>query len=151
MKTVFIKSWYKKDVKVINDFLHDNGHFLSHVSFQKTFELHICTMQYNSIVNTISSYLKSFLPVPIKCLFKRPFTPYIPLCYKSFLLQNKCTKPIYKQLIACKITPTAIPKWNSELVQNWVEICVYGALNVCFKTTNLFKGYNTDYFIELFL
>lgn len=93
-------------------------------------------MQYNSIVSAISTYLKFFLPVHIKCLLKRSFTPYIPLYYKPFLLQNKCTKPIYKQLIACKLTPTAIPKSNSELVQYGVEICVYDALYVCFKTTN---------------
>lgn len=33
MKILFIKSWYKKGVKVINDFLDDNGNFLLYVSF----------------------------------------------------------------------------------------------------------------------
>lgn len=57
----------------------------------------------------------------------------------NVILQNKCTKPIYKQLIACKkkITPTAIPKWNPEWVCTNMGIeSVYDAFNVCFWTIN---------------
>ena len=35
MKTLFIKGWYKKGVKVINDFLDDNGNFFVTCKFSK--------------------------------------------------------------------------------------------------------------------
>lgn len=35
MKVLFIKSWYKKGVKVINDFLDDNGIFCHMYVFKK--------------------------------------------------------------------------------------------------------------------
>lgn len=61
MKTLFIKSCYKKGVKIINRFLEDNGNVLSHIVFQHKFDLHICTLQYNSIVSAININISKFL------------------------------------------------------------------------------------------
>ena len=46
-KSLFIKTWYEKGVKVVNDFLDDNGFFLSRELFKNKFNItNVCTMQY---------------------------------------------------------------------------------------------------------
>lgn len=132
MKTLFIKSWYEKGVKIISDFLDVDGNLLPHDIFQHRFNMNVCIMQYNSVVSAISRYLKSFLT---KNSYQRFITPYIPIYYKSLLLYNKCTNVVYRQLNSCNVIPTSISKWESELVQYGAKICVNDAFNVCFKTT----------------
>eukprot|EP00105_Crassostrea_gigas_P040116 XP_019924264.1 PREDICTED: uncharacterized protein LOC109619185 [Crassostrea gigas] len=132
MKTLFIKSWYEKGVKIISDFLDVDGNLLPHDIFQHRFNMNVCIMQYNSVVSAISRYLKSFLT---KNSYQGFITPYIPIYYKSLLLYNKCTNVVYRQLNSCNVIPTSISKWESELVQYGAKICVNDAFNVCFKTT----------------
>ncbi|XP_056019638.1 uncharacterized protein LOC125668194 [Ostrea edulis] len=132
MKTLFIKSWYKKGVRLIDDFLDDKGNLLSHNLFQHKFDIQVCILQYNSVLSAISTHLKLF---ENKGVFNRAFSPYIPLFYKPLILQTKCTKSVYKQLNVNHDIPTSVSKWNLDPVAYGIEICVKDAFTVCFKTT----------------
>ena len=133
MKTLFIKSWYKKGVKIIDDFLDERGNILSHSTFQQKFDIQVCILQYNSVVSAISTHLKSF--GLSKAFLNRSFTPYVPLYYKPLILHTKCTQSVYKQLNVNHVIPTSVHKWNLELVPYGIEICVKDVFTVCFKTT----------------
>ena len=53
---------YEKGVKVVNDFLDENGLFLSQELFKNKFNItNVCTMQYNSIISAIAKFLKKIL------------------------------------------------------------------------------------------
>ena len=131
-KPLFIKSWYKKGVKLTGDFLDDRGNLLSHSNFQHKFDIEVCTLQYNSVLSAISGYLKSF---ENRGIFHRSNTPYIPLLYKPLILHSKCTKPVYKLLNVNHVIPTSVCKWNLELAPYSIEICIKDVFIVCFKTT----------------
>ena len=137
MKTLFIKTWYKKGVKLIGDFLDDRGNLISHDLFQQKFDIKVCILQYNSVMSAVSTYLKSLESGGITCInrFYNPYIPYIPLYYKPLLMHTKCTKSVYKQLNMNIVTPTSVTKWNLELTPYGVEICVNDIFTLCFKTT----------------
>jgi hypothetical protein len=51
-------TWYQHGVKIISDFLDEDGNFLLQEEFTQKFRLiDICTIQYNSIVSSISMFL----------------------------------------------------------------------------------------------
>ena len=93
-KSLFIKTWYEKGVKVVNDFLDENGLFLSRELFKNKFNItNVCTMQYNSIISAIAKFLKNscFSREEYCCVYG----PGIPLYYEPLLFYKKCTKIIY--------------------------------------------------------
>lgn len=55
---IYINTWYQHGVKIIADFLDEDGNFLLQEEFTQKFRLiDICTMQYNSIISSISKFL----------------------------------------------------------------------------------------------
>ena len=61
-KRLFVITWCEKGVKVVHDFLDENGLFLSRELLKNKFNItNVCTMQYHSIKSAIAMFLKKFL------------------------------------------------------------------------------------------
>lgn len=56
---MFYKEWYRRGVKIVKDFLYENGSFLSKSDFEKKFNFEICFMQYNSMISAVAKFVKS--------------------------------------------------------------------------------------------
>ena len=58
-KCVFYRDWYRKGVKLVIDFLNDDGSIVSKPDFAKRFNFNtnMCCMKYNSIICAISKYM----------------------------------------------------------------------------------------------
>lgn len=92
-KYVFIKDWYVKGVKIIGDFLNENGNILSRIDFTERFHFsYIPPMLYNSLICAISKYL-TYLSID-KSTLKRDCTTFMPFYYESIFLKEKVTKHI---------------------------------------------------------
>ena len=134
-KVVFFKSWYDKGVKVVQDFLDEDGHFLCYDVFQQLYNLDdFCIMKYNSVTSAISKYLK-LLSID-KTSIRRLPSPCLPIYFEPILIVEKCTKIIYNYLNVKEVNPTSINKWKQELnVYGEVTVAVKDIFKVCFKTT----------------
>ena len=67
----FIKTWYQNGIKLISDFLNDNGSFMSYDEFLNNYNLpNVYMMQFNGIISAISKFLKSVSVE--KHAFKKP-------------------------------------------------------------------------------
>jgi hypothetical protein len=132
---VFVKKWYEKGVKTINDFVDSNGNFLTLDGFKQIFHLdHVCYMQYNSIINSISTLVKK-LNVP-KELRKHANGPTTPFHYRDILLHKKCTNHIYNIINTQEEIPTSIVKWkSSNLLSGCEDINTKQIFEICFKLT----------------
>ena len=86
--SVFIKSWYEKGIKVLQDFFDEDCNLLVFEAFKCTYNLrNICIMQYNSITTAILKYLR-FLHVD-RTFVKLLPNPCIPIFSKvSYHLKN---------------------------------------------------------------
>lgn len=135
-KYVFIKDWYVKGVKIIGDFLNENGNILSRIDFTERFHFsYIPPMLYNSLICAISKYL-TYLSID-KSTLKRDCTTFMPFYYESIFLKEKVTKHIYICLTSNDCVPTAINKWNAELCDILPnDLCVQDVFKICFRTTN---------------
>ena len=132
---IYINTWYQHGVKIIADFLDEDGNFLLQEEFTQKFRLiDICTMQYNSIISSISKFL-NVMSVKRSEVKKKCF-PYIPLYFKPILLNKKCSKVLYDMINSNNIIPKAIQKWNTELTPHLENnISTKELFKVCFKTT----------------
>lgn len=136
-KSMFYKEWYKKGVKTVKDFLHDDGSFLSKSEFEKRFHLNkVCFMQYNSIISAVRKFVKdSNFSKENYVNFVGPFLPFYCV---ELLLYKKCTKPIYNLIntnVQC-IIPNSIIRWNSKIVmRGHSELILQDIFKVCFKVT----------------
>lgn len=82
-KYVFIKDWYMKGVKIIGDFLNENGNILSRIDFTERFHFsYIPPVLYNSVICAISKYL-TYLSIDTSTL-KRHCTTFMPFYYEVF-------------------------------------------------------------------
>ena len=80
-ESVFFKSWYDKGVKVVQDFLVEDGHFLCYDVFQQMYNLNdFCIMKYNSVTSAISKYLK-LLSID-KTSIRRLPSPCLPIYFE---------------------------------------------------------------------
>jgi hypothetical protein len=73
------------------------------INFQHEFDIHVCTLLYNSVMSAILCYLKLF---ENRGLFHRSYTPYIPLLYKPLILHTRCTNPVHTLLNVSHGIPT---------------------------------------------
>lgn len=55
--------------------------------------------------------------------------------FEVILLNEKCTKAIYKTLNYTDVVPTAISRWNNELPHGQ-NLCIQDCFKICFMTTN---------------
>lgn len=133
--SIFIKKWYNKGVKIIDDFLVEDNAFLSRESFEEKYNIQgICFMQYNSIISAISKFLKGTQFSKVN--FSKLQRPFVPMLYGKLMLMNKCTKHIYKNINIKCVQPSAFLKWNSELVLKvFPEVELKNVFKVSFKTS----------------
>ena len=104
-KSIFIKELYDKGVQTIDDFSDNNGIFYTREKFVEKYNIpFICFMKYNSIICAISIFLKG--TQFSREGFVRLQRPYIPMMYRILILNNKCTKPIYRLINSEKVNPT---------------------------------------------
>ncbi|XP_055995578.1 uncharacterized protein LOC130046786 [Ostrea edulis] len=134
-KDIYVKTWYQHGVKIIGDFLDEDGNFLLLQDFSQKFRLaNVCTMQYNSITSTISKFLKT-LSVK-RSDVKKNCTPFIPFYFEFILLNDKCSKVLYDMINSNDLIPKSIQKWNTELsVHLEGNVSVKELFKACFKTS----------------
>ena len=131
--SVFFDKWYEKGVKVVHDFLDENGNILQRTDFQQKFDIaFISVMQYNSISCAISYFLRTtgfdFQDMHIEL-------PYLPCHIRCMFGNTKCTKTIYNLLNHNTIQPTGILKWKTKLPAIAESIVMRDVFKICFKTT----------------
>lgn len=86
-KTIYVKLWYEHGVKIVSDFLNNDGTFLSQHDFEKQFSLtNICTMQFNSVISAISKFLKTMSVN--RSDVSKDFSPFIPFYFEYILLNE---------------------------------------------------------------
>ena len=132
-KSIFIKELYEKGVKIIDDFLDNNGSFYAREYFVEEYDInYMCFMKYNGITCAVATFLKgthfsreNFLKL------QRPF---LPMLYRIPILNNKCTKPIYSNINTDIVNPTAFSKWNDEMrLKGHPEVEFKDVFKICFK------------------
>ena len=130
-KSIFIKNWYQKGVKVLGDFF-ENEKLLTREQFQQKFDLNeICPLLFNGIKSTISKYLKS-LHINIGEFKVINAFPYIPFHLNTLFPYDKGNRQLYSLLNLKETMPSAIIKWNS--IDNF-NLIVKEVFVTCFKTT----------------
>ena len=138
-KCVFYREWYRKGVKLVSDFLYDDGSIVSKSDFEKRFNFNtnICCLKYNSIISAISKYVKNMNFS--KDNYTKTVGPFIPFHCVEILLYKKCTKPIYKLVNTRKEStciPSSICRWNLTTVQmGYLELPIHDVFKICFKVT----------------
>ena len=134
-KTIYVKLWYEHGVKIVSDFLNNDGTFLSQHDFEKQFSLtNICTMQFYSVISAISKFLKTMSVN--RSDVSKDFSPFIPFYFEYILLNEKCSKVLYQLINSKDIVPKAIQKWNTELSLHLdINDSVKDFFKICFKTT----------------
>lgn len=150
-KTIYVKLWYEHGVKIVSDFLNNDGTFLSQHDFEKQFSLtNIFTMQFNSVISAISKFFKT-MSVNRSDLSK-DFSPFIPFYFGYILLNEKCSKVLCQLINSKDIVPKAIQKWNTEL-SLYLEMILW-KIFLKFVLRQLlilqYNGYNTEFFTEFF-
>lgn len=134
-KPIIVYNWYEHGIKTIGDFLNEDGQFLKQHDFAQNYRLsNVCTMLYNSVINAISSFLRS---QSIKRSdVRKYYYPYIPFYFEYVLLFEKCSKILYNLINSKDIIPSSIQKWNTELsMQLEINVSVKEFFKVCFKTS----------------
>ena len=134
-KSVFFKSWCKKGVVYVADFLDDRGNLLSKAQFEKKFIMtNINFMQYTSIKSSITSFLKKIKFD--RTTFKHEQLPLMPYYFKCILTENKCNKVVYKMLNTREGIPTALQKWNTTFqFDGELKQVTRKLFTICFKTS----------------
>lgn len=87
-KYIFIKDWYMKGVKIIGDFLNENGNILLRIEFiERFYFLYIFLMLYNSVICVILKYL-IYLFID-KFILKRDCIIFMLFYYEFIFLKKK--------------------------------------------------------------
>ena len=113
-KPVFIKEWYEKGIKIVQDFFDSDCNVLTLEKFQRLYNLQgVCVMKYNSIISAMSTYLRS---ISIdRHSIKQNINPCMPVFFEPVLLHEKCSKIIYNILNEKEDIPTSMGKLKTEL------------------------------------
>lgn len=135
-KYVFIKDWYMKGVKIIGDFMNENGNILLRIDFiERFYFLYIFLMLYNSVICVILKYL-IYLFID-KFILKRDCIIFMLFYYEFIFLKEKVIKYIYICLILNDCVFIVINKWNVELCDILLnDFCVYDVFKICFRIIN---------------
>jgi hypothetical protein len=124
-KSVFLKEWYKKGIKYVQDLLKDDGSFMSHAELGHKYGVRINFLQCYQIRAAIPYAWKRMLSV----LSTNEWSPKIEFNLDentSKTIQNMTCKDFYWFLISKKhpTVPTAELRWAEELdiQHNWEDI-----------------------------
>jgi hypothetical protein len=60
-RTIFYPEWFNRGVKFVNDFVNDDGSFLTLDQFSNKFGLCVNFLQYNGVISSLRQMLKLYL------------------------------------------------------------------------------------------
>ena len=133
-QSVYIKAWYDKNVKFVNDLFNANGKLMNKSDFEKKFNINnVCMLKYQGILGNIKMFMKQK-----KLNFENTneVEPFIPNHLHCILKNRKGCKDIYKSFTNKTVIPTAMHRWNSTQIHDfkfdeWEQI-----FELTYKTTN---------------
>ena len=105
---IFLKSWFDRGIKDINDLIDENGKFYQLNEFKMKTGIQTNFLEYNGLIKSIRHYLQS---IHIK-ITHRESTPFIPANILPILKNNKGSKCMYDTLNKTQDTPTGQASWN---------------------------------------
>ena len=123
-KPFFLKTWYNKGVRYINDFINENGKFYSEHEFTTLYSINSNFIQYNGILRAIKTFLKNH---DITEFYNKSSNPLIPFSILNIVEHKNGCKGIYNILNKNIHQPTSKSKWEQEYQvedECWKEIYV---------------------------
>jgi hypothetical protein len=133
-KSLFIKQWYERGVKIIDDFLDEKGCFLSKENFAKKYNIEsICCMKYNSVISAISTFMKGLNFSKEHCV--KMYRPFSPLYFGIILQAKKTSQYIYRFINISNNVPKSFEKWKSLHLYKELHFTVQDVFKNCFMVS----------------
>ena len=107
---VWIKHWYKKGVRFVNDLINENGEFYSKDESERIYVIKANFIQFQGLVQTIKVHIR---PHNVRSFTKKLQSPFIPTNIHLLIKSKKGGKDFYTILCTNTEKPTSQPKWNS--------------------------------------
>lgn len=105
---IYLKTWFKKGVRYINDLVNENGIFYEQAEFTEKTGIQTNFIQYNGLIQSIKQYFKQ---LKIEISHREP-SPFIPSHIYPILKHSKGSKDMYYLLNKKHETPTGQNTWN---------------------------------------
>lgn len=133
-KSIFIKQWYERGVKIIDDFLDEKGCFLSKENFAKKYNIEpLCCMKYNSVISAISTLMKEL--DFSKEHYVKMYRPFFPLYFGIILQAKKTSQYIYRFINTSNNVPKSFEKWKSLDFYRELHVSVKDVFKNCFMVS----------------
>ena len=130
--SVFIKSWYDKGIRYINDLIQD-GRFLTENEIFDLYKIRVNYLQYHGLKIAIKKYINSVHKDSFQTISKCK-TPFIPYHFQVILKSRSGSRMIYDKLNKNSDIPTSKIKWNASF--NFTDIQWKRFYSSPFTTTN---------------
>ena len=121
---IFYPEWFNRGVKFVNDFVNDDGSFLTLDQFSNKFGLCVNFLQYNGVISFLRQILKLY---PYGDKSSNLQTPFVPSSLQNSFRSSKGSKDMYTILNKNSSVPTAQRKWNTVFDINsneWKQIYI---------------------------
>ena len=102
--------WFNRGVKFVNDFVNDDGSFLTLDQFSNKFGFCVNFLQYNGVISSLRQMLKLY---PYGDKSSNLQTPFVPSSLQNIFRSSKGSKDMYTILNKNSSVPTAQRKWNT--------------------------------------
>ena len=123
-RTIFYPVWFNRGVKFVNDFVNDDGSFLTLDQFSNKFGFCVNFLQYNGVISSLRQMLKLY---PYGDKSSNLQTPFVPSSLQNIFRSSKGSKDMYTILNKNSSVSTAQRKWNTVLDINsneWKQIYI---------------------------
>ena len=122
-RTIIYPEWFNRGV---NDFVNDDGSFLTLDQFSNKFGFCVNFLQYNGVISSLRQMLKLY---PYGDKSSNSQTPFVPSSLQNIFRSPKGSKDMYRYTILKKNSsvPTAQRKWNTVFDINsneWKQIYI---------------------------
>ena len=91
-RTIFYPEWFNRGVKFVNDFVNDDGSFLTLDQFSKKFGFCVNFLQYNGVISSLRQMLKLY---PYGDKSSNLQTPFVPSSLQNIFRSSKGSKDMY--------------------------------------------------------
>jgi exonuclease III len=133
-KSLFVKVWYEKGVKIIDDFLDEKGYFLSKEDFAEKYNIEpICCMKYNSVISAISTFMKG--EKFSREHYVKMYGPFFPLYFRIILQAKKTSQYIYRFINTSYTVPKSFEKWKSLHCYRELHVTIQDVFKNCFMVS----------------
>ena len=123
-RNIFYPEWFNRGVKFVNDFVNDDGSFLTFDQFSNKFGFCVNFLQYNGVISSLRQMLKLY---PYGDKSSNLQTPFVPSSLQNIFRSSKGSKDMYTILNKNSSFPTAQRKWNTVFDINsneWKQIYI---------------------------